>query len=357
MQINKPLFIATFFIIITLGVFFTITGKERSLDIPPMPVAISNNAVAELDGNLYSFSGLGQGKTHTDISSSAFEFNAADGAWISLPPVPDNKHRLASVAVTVKDRIYIIGGYTVADDGTEASTPETYAFDPTKHTYERLADMPTPVDDMVAFAYAERYIYLVSGWHDTGNVALVQLYDTWQDTWSEATPYPGTPVFGHAGGIVGNKFVITDGVGVLGMVEGRRQFGTIAESYLGEINPDNPQEITWTELPPTPILPLYRMAAMGDAESNRIIFAGGATNAYNYNGIGYDGQPSVPSAKVFSWEFAEFDTGSWRVWPDKTIATMDHRGLLKVGNHYLTIGGMEAEQNVSAAVHTFQIDE
>lgn len=329
-------------------------AADNPVAIPPMPTSISNNAVAELNGNLYSFSGLGQGKTHADISSSAYMFDAVGRAWATLPPVPGNKHRLASVAVTLNERIFIIGGYTVAADGTEISTPETYAYDPTKHTYERLADMPTPVDDMVAFAYAERYVYLISGWHDTGNVSLVQVYDTKGDTWSEATPYPGTPVFGHAGGIVGNKFVITDGVGVLGMVEGRRQFGTIAESYLGEIDPANPQEITWTKLPPTLTLPLYRMAALGDAESNRIVFAGGSTNAYNYNGVGYDSVPSAPSAKVFSWEFT---TNSWRVWVDKPTATMDHRGLLKLGNHYLTIGGMEAEQNVSAAVHTFQIEK
>ena len=38
--------------------------------------------------------------------------------------------------------------------------------------------MPVPVDDSVALSYKERYIYLISGWHNDGNVNLVQVYDT-----------------------------------------------------------------------------------------------------------------------------------------------------------------------------------
>lgn len=350
----KPSFLKLIVTSVFLASSFSVFAQEGQLSIPPMPTNISNNAVAELNENLYSFSGLGQGKTHNDILSVALEFNAASGIWSKLPNVLGNKHRLASIAVTVKDRIFVIGGYTVGNDNTEASTPEVFAFNPITQEYKRRADMPIPVDDTVAFPYMDRYIYLISGWHDTGNVSSVQLYDTLEDKWSVATPYPGTPVFGHAGGIVGNKFVITHGVGVVGMVEGRRQFDTVAESYLGIIDPNDPQKITWAKLPETPTLPLYRMAAMGDVDTNRIVFSGGATNAYNYNGIGYDGQPSVPSAKVFSWEF---DTNTWRQWPDKATATMDHRGLLKLGDHYITLGGMEGEQRVSASVHIFQLGE
>jgi hypothetical protein len=38
--------------------------------------------------------------------------------------------------------------------------------------------MPVPVDDDISLPYQSRYIYLISGWHNDGNVNLVQLYDT-----------------------------------------------------------------------------------------------------------------------------------------------------------------------------------
>ena len=83
-----------------------------------------------------------------------------------------------------------------------------------------------PVDDTVALVYQNRYIYLVSGWHgsgiskSTGNVNLVQVFDSQQGRWFNATPFPGAPVFGHAGGIVDDQFLIVDGVKVNAVVNG-----------------------------------------------------------------------------------------------------------------------------------------
>ena len=50
-----------------------------------------------------------------------------------------------------------------------------------------------PVEDAVLLVYLDRYIYLVSGWHDLGNVNLVQVLDTANGTWQQATPWPGAP--------------------------------------------------------------------------------------------------------------------------------------------------------------------
>ena len=152
-----------------------------------LPIAVANNAVAglEIDGapHVFSFSGLGVGKTHSDITSAAFSVDLRAGTVTRLADVPGGRGRLASIAVGLYDRIFIFGGYTVAEDGSEVSTPEVYAFNPFDGSYQRRADMPTPVDDTVAFAYANRYIYLVSGWHNDGNVTNVQVFDTWEDRW------------------------------------------------------------------------------------------------------------------------------------------------------------------------------
>ncbi|MFQ5535518.1 MAG: Kelch repeat-containing protein, partial [Sphingomonadales bacterium] len=319
-----------------------------------LPAPISNNAVAGLDRNgrtyFYSFNGLGAGKTHHDTSAAAWEFDAGAGTAKRIADVPGTAGRLASIAATVGNRIFLFGGYTVAEDGTEVSTPEVYAFAPETGQYQTRQPMPTPVDDAVAVVYLDRYIYLVSGWHDTGNVSLVQVYDSRENRWFGATDYPGSPVFGHAGGIVGGAMVITDGVKVVAVENGKRRFGISDEAFIGHIDPNDPSVIRWRKLDPHPGEPLYRMAASGAAEHGMVLFAGGSTNPYNFNGIGYNGVPSQPSAIVFGFDI---EAASWRAIGTKPVATMDHRGLLKFRGSFCTLGGMTAGQVVTGSVECF----
>jgi len=318
-----------------------------------LPEPITNNAVAEFTQNgvqyLMSFMGLGPGKEHEDISKKAWLWRSDTAAWEPFPDVPVEQGRLAAVAVGLYDRVLLFGGYTVAPDGTEQSTPEVFIINPLDGSYKPRAEMPVPVDDAVAFAYANRYIYLVSGWHDEGNVSHVQVYDTWEDNWAMADAFPGTPVFGHAGGIVGNQFVIVGGVGVLGVKGGKRQFGAINQAWLGEIDPENPQRISWSELPLLEETAQYRMAATGDESSGLVLFAGGSRRPYNFNGIGYDGLPAEPEDSFFAWDTA---SATWVYFPEASrVATMDHRGLLRIGNEgFATVGGMTAGQEVTGRV-------
>jgi N-acetylneuraminic acid mutarotase len=324
----------------------------------PIPEPLTNNAVAEFthDGVQYvmTLMGLGPAKGHEDVSKKAYLWRSDTAAWESFPEVPVEQGRLASVAVGLYDRVLLFGGYTVAPDGTEKSTPEVFIVNPLDGSYKRRADMPVPVDDAVAFAYANRYIYLVSGWHDEGNVSHIQLYDSWEDSWTMADAFPGTPVFGHAGGIVGDRFVIVGGVGVLGKKDGKRQFGAINQAWLGEIDPTDPQRISWSELPLLEETAQYRMAAGGDEASGLVLFAGGSRRPYNFHGIGYDGLPAEPEASLFAWDTA---SATWVRFPESSrTATMDHRGLLKIGNAgFITIGGMTAGQEVTGCVVTVPV--
>ncbi len=323
--------------------------------VATLPTPHSNNAVAVVPGDsiapgeggavFYSFNGLEPGKTYEDVTSRAFAcaIPAATCKEIAGPPVAEG--RLASTAVFLHDRIFLFGGYSVTEDGTEVSTPEVFAFNPATEDYQRRADMPAPVDDAVAFSYASRYIYLVSGWHDDGNVSLVQVFDTWEDKWFRATDYPGAPVFGHSGGAAGGKFVIADGVAVIGKDEnGRRQFGGADEAWLGEIDESDPAVIHWKKLPSHGAAPLYRMAAIGEAEKNRILFYGGGDNPYNYDGIGYDGAPSKASDLLFAFDL---ESETWISVGRSGRGSMDHRGLMRWNGAYWTLGGMNENREVT----------
>lgn len=319
--------------------------------VAALPIAHTNNAVAAVSHGgvttVYSFNGLRAGKTWRDVSKMAFACDLSETSCRRIADVPVGEGRLASVAVALDGTIFLFGGYSVAEDGTEVSTPEVFQFDPESETYQRRADIPVPVDDSVAFAYAGRYVYLVSGWHDDGNVSLVQVYDTREDRWFRATDYPGAPVFGHAGGAVENKVVIADGVAVIGEKDGHRRFGAVDEVWLGEIDNADPATIVWRRLPPHPGKPRYRMAASGDAARRRVVFLGGAENPYNYDGIGYDDIPSEPTDSVFAFDFK---ADAWRALGPRGTETMDHRGLIIAEGAYLTAGGLDADRAVLPAV-------
>jgi N-acetylneuraminic acid mutarotase len=328
--------------------FVPIHAAIADICLPLLPEPHANNAVAaiEIDGKTYiiSFAGLKRGKTWQDTSKAGYMFVSGDRDWQRLPDIPVETGRLAASAEAVSGKIYLFGGYTVAEDGSEKSMPEVFAFDPIAKSYQRVADMPVPVDDMVTFVYKSRYIYLVSGWHDTGNVSLVQIYDTQTNTWSFGAEYPGTPVFGHAGGIVGNQFVIADGVAVVGKDDqGRRIFDTVNEGWLGTIDPTDPTKISYKRLPQLPGRGHYRMAAAGDEERGQVIFMGGTPTAYNYNGIGYNGKPAQASEHMFAWSI---EKDKWVLLNDKPIPSMDHRGMVKVGNLWWTIGGMNKNRDI-----------
>lgn len=344
--------------LLTLGACGQETA-DKPLSAPAefaLPTPISNNAVAlaGADPTLYSFNGLKSGKSWKDTSNAAFACVIRTKTCKEIAPVPVSEGRLASSAVTVAGKIYIFGGYNVAENGDEVSTPELFVFDPETGEYTRLSDMPTPVDDMVALPYQDRYIYLVSGWHNEGNVALVQLYDTRTDTWSAATAFPGKPVFGHAGGLASNSMIITDGVAVAGLVDGKRKFAAAPFAWRGDINPDNPAQITWRAVKAHPGGPRFRMAAMGDNDRGLILFAGGGDNPYNYDGIGFDGVPSKPTDRIFGFNLK---TDEWIELGKLAEPSMDHRGLVKSGKEHYIIGGMDADQAVTPRIMKFRIGD
>lgn len=360
---NKILTTVILFSILLISPF--INAFNVNSHFASMPSAITNNAVTQVtidnEHYLLSFSGLSNNKTYQDVHNKAYAYRVNKKQWQKISPVPlssDNLKltnnlvgRLASVATSINDTAYIFGGYTVAQDGTEVSVSDVYSYDLIKDSYQLLAPMPVPVDDSVALAYQQQYIYLISGWHNSGNVNLVQLYNTQTNQWQQATPFPGKPVFGHAGGIVDNKMLICDGVAIKVHKNTKRSYQDEASCYLGVIDEQQPNKIAWRIIKHPTNNARYRMAALGIENKQQIVFIGGSENPYNYNGIGYNGKPSQPSNAV--WLF-DLQKDQWQIKRSKT-ATMDHRGLLLIGNELLTLGGMAAQQQVLNTVNSYPL--
>jgi len=330
---------------------------------PPLPEARANNPVARIatgDAVLwFTALGIGPAKTWRDLHADGWIFRAGvDERWQPVPALPAFEGlagRLGSHAVAIDGQVHVIGGYTVAEDHAERSTPGIYRLSfEARPEWMRVATMPVAVDDAVALVQAERYLYLVSGWSDTGNVNLVQVWDSRENTWRQAEPWPGTPVFGHAGGMLDDRMVICGGARIVYPVEGPRQFHPSSECWLGAIREDDRYRLDWKPLPPMPGGPRYRAGAIGIRAfgADSIVFAGGADRPYNYDGQGYDGVPARALDSIVSYDL---DAGRWVCHSPMPAPGMDYRGLLVSADRLVLIGGMNAERQPTARIMAFEL--
>ena len=320
--------------------------KADAQAIKPLPIPVTNAAIASgtIDGVQWIFAVLGVDSTKrwSGITRRAFAWSSDSKQWRHLPDVPGPDGRLAASAQIVRGRLFVLGGYTVDSAGHERSLANVDIYDPREREWRRGADIPLTIDDAVIGVYRDSLLYVVSGWHDTNSVQTVQMYDVVSDAWFAATPIPGPGVFGHSGAVSGNTIVFVDGVV---RQDGPVKYRLIPQVWIGAIDRNQPTNITWRAGPAHPGPAVYR-AASGVC-ATRIVFAGGTENPYNYNGIGYDGRPSEPSARVFA-----FDTkrGAWEEGPPLITPSMDHRGFAILGDTAWTVGGMRSRQVVSASV-------
>lgn len=327
--------------------------------LAPLPAPVSNNTVAISYGatagvKLFSFMGIGPKKTWDALTTSAYEMDLRAGTWEERRPVPGVTGRLAASAVALGGQVFIFGGYVVDEHGEETTLSDVNVYVPFEDRYYRAKDIPVPVDDAVVGLYRDRYIYLIGGWSKNEAVRNVQVYDTEKDQWLQATPIPGTPVFGHAGAILGDTIIYVDGAYKNPDSKGPK-FLPSSECWMGRLpNPKKKGDITkieWKKLPPHPGNAHYRIGAGAEQpgkKASKIYFSGGTDNPYNYNGIGYNGEPAEPSPVTFAFDVR---AEKWQTISDNTPnPTMDHRGLLATHRGLLLIGGMEKGQKVTGKV-------
>ncbi len=321
--------------------------------LSPLPAPVSNNAVAISHASknlqIFSFMGIGPKKTWDAITHRAYRLDLKTGKWTELRPVPGVAGRLAASAAAFHEQVFIFGGYVVDGQGGETTVSDVNVYVPAEDRYYRGADIPAPVDDSVIGVYRGRYIYLISGWSGpkTDAVRNVQVYDTEKDKWMQATPIPGTPVFGHAGAIVGDTIVYIDGA-YKNPSGPNPKYVASSECWMGKITKGDITKIEWTKLPAHPGNAHYRIAAGASDKEGRIYFSGGTDNPYDYNGIGYNGRPSEPSPVTFAFNVR---SGKWETNSENTTdPTMDHRGLMVTHRGLILVGGMEKGQQVTPKV-------
>lgn len=345
----------TYFLLFFLFQFSFLVAQES---LRPLPEAVSNNAVtvATVDGEIfiYTFSGIDETKRWDGIHKRAYRLNFNTEVWEQIDDLPSGTGRIAAGASTIKNKIYIMGGYEVFSNGNERSLDEVHIYDPETNTY--LPDgqpIPVPIDDHVQAVYKDSLIFLVTGWSQTTNVGNVQIYDPSRDEWQEGTPVPaGTKykAFGASGTILGDTLYY------LGGAKSSAGFGGSTFFRKGYINPDDPTQIEWMASP-SPVGIVYRAACASFDEE--VLWFGGSDETYNYNGIAYNGSGGVEQRR----EIISFrpEDGIFDVPAQSNDVPMDLRGIASLGDEFLsqgqfvTVGGMIENQTVTNEVRVHQL--
>ena len=325
-------------------------------ELNSMPERISNNAVTEGvdangDVNVYSFSGIDSTKLYSGINLKGYRYNTVTTIWDTIAPLPDVQGKIAAAASTVKNKIYIIGGYHVNANGTEVSSAKTHIFDPITNAYlPNGADIPIAIDDHVQAVWRDSLIYVITGWSNTTNVPDVQIYDPANDNWQVGTATPNQTqyrMFGASGTIIGDTIYYNGGV--------TSGFSFNATSYLrrGIIDANDPTIITWSLEQDNPGGKGYRMAAA--KYQNRCFWIGGSGTAYNYDGIAYNGSGGVePHTRILTYQ------KDWNIWFEglgAPFGIMDLRGIAQITpTSWIICGGMETGQQVTNRAFLLEFD-
>ncbi|PYX45499.1 MAG: hypothetical protein DMG79_19150, partial [Acidobacteria bacterium] len=236
------------------------------------------------------------------------------------------------------------GGYVVDKQGTEMTVGDVNSYVPDDHRWYRAEDIPVPIDSAVIGVNHDRYIYLVGGRSKNGPVNNVQVYDAEKNTWSQGTPFPGTPVFGHAGGLADDAIVYVDGA----KKEAGGHYVSSDECWMGKIDHKDPNKIEWSKLPAHPGPGRFGIVAGAGERDHRIMFSGGTVTPHNFNGLDQDGKLAEISPVTFAFEM---HGSRWVTITEDTFdVRADGRGVLTTPLGPLILGGMLKNGAISARV-------
>jgi len=319
-----------------------------------MPFPIANNAVTqgEMGGNQYvfSFGGIDTTKIYSGINKRAFRYDVTNDVWDEIDTLPVVLPLIASSANTVKNKIYILGGYHVLSNGNETSSDEVIIYDPETDTYEPNGTaIPVSIDDQSQCVWRDSLIYVITGWSNFGNVPDVQIYNPALDSWSEGTDISTDNTFRAFGS---SGFIIGDTIFYHGGASMGLNFPARDELRKGIIDPNDPTQITWTLEESAPKTN-YRSACL--SHGNNIFWVGGSETSYNYNGVAYNGTGGVEP----TYAIARYDAlnQNWYEGDGSPYGIMDLRGNGQVSaTSWIVCGGMEDGQIVSDQTYLLEYD-
>ena len=244
----------------------------------PMPLLSHHVSFTEYNGKIYAFGGFrypDSGPAAWVPIDNAWEYDPAADTWKALAPMPTK--RGSPVAVTVGNKMYVIGGATTPPGSNEpavhpqrphisVSTVEEY--DPAANTWRARSPMPTPRNHATA-GVVNGKVYVIGGRvgaafisAGSSNVDVVEEYDPATDSWGSARARMPSARSAMASGVYGGRIYVTGGEG-----QNAQMMYTFRalEAY-------DPAANRWTLLPS---MPVSRHGLAGAVVGNRLHMVSG----------------------------------------------------------------------------------
>lgn len=115
--------------------------------------------------------------------------NPAGGIWEALAPMPDRRTEVS--VSTDGERLFVLGGFALGNDGNVYAPLEVWAFAPASDTWTVLTELPAGVNH-AGLAFLDGALYVVGGFRGTSFNATdrLMIYESSSATWREGPPLP-----------------------------------------------------------------------------------------------------------------------------------------------------------------------
>jgi hypothetical protein len=174
---------------------------------PDLPFPRRDSSVASYNGKIYVFGGVTGGGYCTWSCSPTYhsrvdEFDPVTNTWSVKTSMPTA--RSGSVAITLNDKIYVVGGY---NSGGYLSANEE--FDPVNNAWTSKASMPTP-RSYAGGGSVGGGVYVIGGYNSNGTLSVNEEYNPSTNSWTSRAALPAAR-YSPASGVAGGRIYIIGG--------------------------------------------------------------------------------------------------------------------------------------------------
>src|SRR5690606_13087455 len=244
------------------------------IDLPTYPTRVMDNALAEIDGRIYSAGGMVDGAP----LATAYVYDPVDRSWSRIADLPEPLSAAAGAAIDGK--FYVAGGWPPLSQGSRA----LYIYDPATDTWSRGADAPF-IFAAAGRAVLDGQLYVVGGCSNNCFLDAVHRHDPATDTWQQLARYPVAASHLACAGIAGQVYCA-----------GGTRAGDVTWNRTYAYDPATD---TWTRKADLPIQ-LWGMSYT--ASSDRLVVSGGVTGGATDIGSGATVNPKALTNEGFVYD-------------------------------------------------------
>jgi len=157
----------------------------------PAPTKRTEVAAVTLRDKIYVVGGFEQpglgNLMNLAITASVEEYDPSTDRWTTKAPMPVGLHHVG-IGVT-GGRLYVIGGYMQSGFTVWQPVATVYAYDPATDTWTQRAPMPSPRGALSVTEHQGK-LYAIGGYDRKANSAAVEVYDPERNTWASRAPLP-----------------------------------------------------------------------------------------------------------------------------------------------------------------------